>query len=106
MVLKNKEISQKSNTFAKGGTTKMFGQQGADPAKPGTSSPNAGAPNNKFGIPKNVGKTGVMGKQRGAAPVEAGKVSTGGREGSNAFKVSGGNGHMAGFSPAQNAKPR
>lgn len=105
MVVKNKEISQKSGAFAKGGSTKMFGQQGANPALPGTSSPNSSSASNKFGLPNNVGKTGVMGKQHGAAPAVAGQVSSGGRGGDNAFKVSGGKGHMAGFTPAANAKP-
>lgn len=105
MVMKNREVSQKNNTFAKGGTTKMAGQQGVAPSKPGQVSVSTGSPNNKFGLPKNVGKTGVMGKQRGAAPAIAGQVSSGGRAGDNTFKVSGGKGRMAGFSPAANAKP-
>jgi hypothetical protein len=105
MVMKNKELSQKSSSFAMGGKAKMAGQQGANPAKPGTSSPASGGANNKFGLPNNVGKTGVMGKQGGAAMAEPGKVSTGGRSGDNTFKVSGGKNRMAGFTPAANAKP-
>jgi hypothetical protein len=52
------------------------------------------------------GRTGVMGKQGGAAPSRPGEVSPGGHSGDNTFKVSGGKGHMAGFTPAANAKPR
>ena len=53
---KTKEKSEKTGIGAKGGSTKMFGQQGADPAVAGTSSPNSGAPNNKWGIPTGAGK--------------------------------------------------
>lgn len=102
---KGKEKTEKMNIGAKGGTNKMAAQQGVAPSKPGQVSVSSGSPNNKWGIPNNVGKSGVMGKQRGAAPAVSGQVSSGGRGGDNSFKVSGGNGHMAGFSASPNAKP-
>lgn len=103
---KGKEMAEKSGSFAKGGTTKMFGQQGADAAKPGTSSVNPASANNKFGLPSNVGKTGVMGKQGGATPAIAGQSSVGGKAGDNSFKVSGGAGKMFGNTGSTPAKPR
>lgn len=105
---RTKEKSEKTNIGARGGSTKMFGPQDASPSNSGTSSPANSRipPDNKFGIKNNAGKTGVMGKQRGAAPAVSGQVSPGGRAGDNSFKVSGGKGHMAGFSPAANAKAR
>jgi len=105
---RTKEKAEKTNVGAKGGSTKMFGPQDASPAVAGETAAHNGrkSPNNKWGVPNNVGKTGVMGKQRGAAAAVAGKVSSGGSGGDNSFKVSGGKGHMAGFSPAANAKAK
>lgn len=101
---KGKEKTEKMGGGAKGGSRKMFGKMGAMPMESGVSAPTRapGAANN----PAKGGRTGVMGKQRGAAPAEAGKVSPGGRGGDNSFKVSGGKGHMAGFTGSQNARPR
>jgi hypothetical protein len=101
---KTKEKSEKTGGGAKGGTTKMFGKSGAAPQEPGVSNRSSLAPANNSAI--KGGRTGVMGKQRGAAPSKSGEVSTGGYGGDNSFKVSGGKGHMAGFSPAANAKPQ
>jgi hypothetical protein len=82
----------------------MFGQMGVQPSQSGVSAPpNAPSTGNN---PPRGGKTGVMGKQRGAAPAVAGQVSPGGRGGDNSFKVSGGKGHMAGFTGSTPAKPR
>lgn len=100
---KGKEKSEKAGSFAKGGNTKMFGQMGVQPMKPGTAAPTS-APSTG-NSPIRGGKSGVMGKQRGAAPSVPGQVSSGGRGGDNSFKVSGGRGRMAGFSPASPAKP-
>lgn len=101
---KTKEKSEKTGMGAKGGTTKMFGKSGAAPQEAGVSNRSSLAPANNSAI--KGGRSGVMGKQRGAAPSKPGEVSTGGYGGDNSFKVSGGKGHMAGFTPAANAKPR
>lgn len=101
---KGKEKSEKMGIGAKGGTTKMFGKMGVQPSESGVAAPTR-APSAGNNAPKG-GRTGVMGKQRGAAPAVSGQVSSGGRGGDNTFKVSGGNGHMAGFTGAQNARPR
>lgn len=101
---KGKEKSEKMNIGAKGGSTKMFGKSGAAPQQPGLSNRATLAPFGKE-APRG-GRTGVMGKQRGAAPAVAGQVSSGGRGGDNSFKAKGGSGHMAGFTGAQNARPR
>lgn len=101
---KGKEKTEKSGSFAKGGSNKMFGQMGVQPSQPGVSAPmNAPAATNN---PPKGGRTGVMGKQRGAAPAVAGQVSPGGRGGDNSFKVSGGKGHMAGFTGSTPARPK
>lgn len=101
---KGKEKSEKMGMGAKGGTTKMFGKSGAAPMEAGVSMRTKSAPFGKE-APKG-GRTGVMGKQRGAAPVVPGQVSSGGRGGDNTFKVSGGKGHMAGNTGSQIARPR
>ena len=101
---KGKEKSEKMNVGAKGGTSKMFGKMGVDTMEAGVAAPTR-APGFNKNAPKG-GKTGVMGKQHGAAPAVSGQVSSGGRGGDNTFKVSGGKGHMAGFTGAQNARPR
>lgn len=101
---KGKEKSEKMNVGAKGGTTKMFGKMGADPMEAGVAAPTR-APGMDKAAPKG-GKTGVMGKQRGAAPAVPGQVSSGGRGGDNTFKASGGKGHMAPFTGSTPARPR
>jgi hypothetical protein len=101
----SKEKSKKMGMGAKGGTTKMFGKSGAAPMEAGVSMRTKSAPSGKE-APKG-GRTGVMGKQRGAAPVIPGQVSSGGRAGDNSFKASGGKGNkMAGFTPSSPAKAR
>lgn len=100
---KGKEKSEKTGIGAKGGSTKMFGKSGAAPREAGVSAPTRSQSFDKNAL--KGGRSGVMGKQRGAAPAEPGKTSSGGRGGDNSFKASGGKGHMAGFSPASNAKP-
>ena len=101
---KTKEKSEKTGIGAKGGSTKMFGKSGAAPQEAGVSNRSSLAPANNSAI--KGGRSGVMGKQRGAAPARPGEVSSGGHGGDNSFKVSGGKGHMAGFTPAANAKPQ
>jgi hypothetical protein len=101
---KGKEKSEKAGSFAKGGSTKMFGKSGSAPDVPGSAAMPSLPRFDK--APLKGGKTGVMGKQRGAAPSVPGQVSSGGRGGDNSFKVSGGRGRMAGFSPSSPAKPR
>lgn len=101
---KTKEKTEKTGIGAKGGSNKMFGKMGAAPMEAGVAAPTR-APAANNAAPKG-GRTGVMGKQRGAAPSVAGQVSSGARGGDNSFSVSGGKGHMAGFTGAQNARPR
>lgn len=101
---KTKEKTERMNMGAKGGTTKMFGKSGVAPREAGVSAPTRSQPFGKE--PPKGGRTGVMGKQRGAAASVSGQVSSGGRGGDNTFKVSGGNGHMAGNTGSQIARPR
>lgn len=101
---KGKEKSEKMGGGAKGGTTKMFGKSGAAPQESGVSNRSKLAPFSKDAA--KGGRTGVMGKQRGAAPATSGGVSSGGRSGDSSFKVSGGKGRMAGFTGAQIARSR
>lgn len=101
---KGKEKSEKMNMGAKGGTKKMFGKMGAAPMEAGVAAPTRAPAANNAAI--KGGRTGVMGKQRGAAPVVSGQVSSGGRGGDNTFKASGGKGHMAGNTGSQPARPR
>lgn len=103
-MMKSKEKSVKSGMGAKGGTTKMFGKMGVMPSEAGVSAPMR-APGSNNSMIKG-GRTGVMGKQGGAAPAMPGCCSGGGRAGDNTFKASGGKAHMAGFTGAQNARPR
>lgn len=103
-----KEKSDKPGDFAKGGSTKMFGPQDASPQPAGVSTPANGrkSPDNKFSIASMSGKTGVMGKQRNAAPAIAGQQSPGGRAGGDTkFGVSGGSGKMFGQQTASAAQP-
>lgn len=101
---KGKEKKEKMGGGAKGGSAKMFGKMGAMPMEAGVAAPTRAPGANNAAI--KGGRTGVMGKQRGAAPAESGKFSSGGRGGDNTFKMSGGKGRMAGFTGAQNARPR
>lgn len=100
---KGKEKSEKTGFGAKGGSNKMFGKMGVQPSQAGVATPTR-APSAGNNPPKG-GRTGVMGKQHGAAPAVAGKVSSGGSGGDNTFKVSGGKGHMAPFTGSTPARP-
>lgn len=102
--MKTKEKSEKAGVFAKGGSTKMFGKSGAALTESGVASDTRLPKFDK--APAKGGKSSVMGKQRDAAPVMPGQVSTGGRGGNNSFSVKGGSAHMAGFTGATPAKPR
>jgi hypothetical protein len=103
-----KEKSEKGNVFAKGGTTKMFGEQDASPANPGTSSPNNGnvKANNKFGIGYSVGKTSMFGEQD-ASPAMPGESSpaNGRKAPDNNWGVKGGTTKMFGPQTADTALP-
>ena len=101
---KGKEKSDKALNGAFGGSTKMFGKSGVAPSVAGVSAPPSQPAFGKN--PPSGGKSGVMSKQRGAAPAVAGQFTSGGRSGDNSFKVSGGSGHMAGFTGSTPAKPR
>jgi hypothetical protein len=67
---KSKEISSKKASFAKGGSTKMFGKQHAGTQKPGQTSTQATS-SGKFAV---GGKTHMFGKQC-ASPSKAGKTN-------------------------------
>jgi hypothetical protein len=67
---KSKEISSKSASFAKGGTTKMFGKQHAGTQKPGQTSTQATS-GGKFA---KGGSTKMFGKQC-ASPAKSGKTN-------------------------------
>jgi hypothetical protein len=98
-----KEKKESKNVFAKGGTTKMFGQQDASPATAGTSSPNNGngKANNTF---KAVGGKGHMaGKQ--AADSQAAGVSGHAAGTSQSWGVKGGTTKMFEKQTANNATP-
>lgn len=104
MAMKSKIKSDKGASFAKGGSTKMFSKMGVTPADAGVSI-HIKAPSPSNNAPKGGG-TGVMGKQRAAAPAVAGKVSSGGRPSDNSFKPNTGSGHMFPFTGSIPAKPR
>ena len=102
-----KEKSEKGSMLAKGGTNKMIGQGSANPAEPGVSANKNNGPNdNKFGLPNNVGKGHMLGKQD-ASPARAGTSSpdNGATKAINSWGVQGGKGHMAGHTGASPAKP-
>jgi hypothetical protein len=103
---KGKEKTDKPGQFAVGGKTKMFPQQSADPAEPGVSADATGRDkmDNTFGMKPGAGK-GHMLKQSYAGPVSSGVASSGGKGGDTQFKVSGGKGHMAGYTGSTPAKP-
>lgn len=71
-MIKNKQTSSKSATFAKGGSTGMFGKQSAGPkAKEATGKKDSGS-GGKFAA---GGSTGMFGKQAAnpKAPSKTGK---------------------------------
>lgn len=68
---KSKEISSKNTTFAKGGTGKMFGQQGANPQGAGeTGHDAADGVGGKFA----TGGKGKMFGFRPSSPARAGQT--------------------------------
>lgn len=101
---KGKEKSEKTNVFAKGGSNKMMPKMGAQPMPAGVAAPQR-PPKASNDAPKG-GSARTGNKQGGAAPAEAGKVSSGGRAGNNSFSVQGGKGHMAPFTGSTPARPR
>lgn len=104
--VKGKEKKMSSTQFAKGGTTKMFEEGGANTAQPGVSHAPGGSPSNKFGIPPGAGKGHTFGPQV-AEPSKPGVAAdpTGKDPATNQFKVAGGKTKMFGFSPAKNQTP-
>ena len=107
--MKSKEIKQINDVFAKGGSTRMFGAQSADPSLAGVSSPANGrqAPNNKFGIPSGVGNSKMFPEQS-ANPSHDGtsSPSNGRHSADNSWGIKGIKGKMAGHSGASPAKAR
>lgn len=72
MAAKSKEVSEKNVAFAKGGKTKMFGQQGANPQKPGESGHAAA---DGVGSKFASGGKGHMFGFRPSTPAKAGQSS-------------------------------
>lgn len=70
---KSKSNGVKGASFAKGGSNKMFGRQGAIPAKPGSSS-NKGAGGPGGGKFAKGGSTKMFGQQS-ASPAKPGSSS-------------------------------
>jgi hypothetical protein len=68
---KSKEISSKSVSFAKGGTTKMFGKQHAGPQTPGRTQQTDKSSGGKFA---KGGSTKMFGFTK-TAPAKAGKTN-------------------------------
>jgi hypothetical protein len=98
---KSKAKSASSAGFSvKAGSAKMSGPNYVGPQTPGQSTSGG----QKSNPPVKGGRTGVMGKQGGAAPAMPGMNSCGGRAGDNSFVARGGGRKMAGFTPAPNAK--
>jgi hypothetical protein len=101
--MKSKITKTASGFSVSGGKGKMFGKSGVAPSKEGVS-----APPTKPSFDKKApagGRSGVMGKQGGSRPAEAGKVSpskSGG--GSNSWGVHGGKGKMAGNTGSTTAR--
>lgn len=100
---KTKEKSEKSGIGAKGGSTKMFGQQGVAPSKPGQVSTSSGSPNNKFGVGRGAGK-GHMAKEGAADPALPGTSSPNNSKAENKWGVSGGKSKMFGKQTASQAQ--
>lgn len=103
--MKTKTISSGSLNGAKGGSAKMFSKMGVQPSSPGVSAPTS-APRMDKAPPKG-GRTGVMGKQGGSIPAEAGKITPAksGVGNSSGFSVAGGKTRMYGKGTAAPAKP-
>lgn len=97
---KSKVKSTSSGFSVKGGGNKMSGKNSVGPQTPGQTTSGG----QKSNPPVKGGRTGVMGKQGGAAPAIAGGPSVGGRSAGNAFSVKGGGRKMAGKSGASPAK--
>ena len=97
---KSKVKSTSSGFAAKGGSNKMSGKNSVGPQTPGQSTSGG----QKSNPPVKGGRTGVMGKQGGAAPATSGGVSSGGRSAGNSFSVKAGGRRMAGKSAASPAK--
>jgi hypothetical protein len=96
-----KEKSEKMNTFAKGGSTKMFKQGGADAAQPGVSINKSMGGDQKFNVQTGGGK---MFAKMAADPQESGVA---GHSAGNSQKwgLAPSKGHMAPFTPARNQTP-
>lgn len=90
----------KPNWGKLGGKGKMFGEMGANPAKPGQISESQPGKGQKFA----GGGGGKMFPQQGAKPAKAGQI-TESQPGKTPFGVKGGNGHMFGKGSANPAKP-
>ncbi len=67
------KVNDKGASFAKGGTTKMFGPQHAGPQKPGETAHDTSGDGGKFA---KGGSTHMFGKQC-ADPAQAGKTAKG-----------------------------
>lgn len=98
--MKSKEKTSKSASFAKGGSTKMSGQNYVGPQVAGQTT----SMGQKSNAPVAKGGGSKMAGFSGAAPAEAGKVSVGGRSGDTSFSVRGGGKKMAGYSGSTPAK--
>lgn len=98
--MKSKGKTSASASFAKGGSTKMSGQNYVGPQKPGQST----SMGQKSNAPVAKGGGAKMAGFSGAAPAEAGKVSVGGRAGDKSFSVRGGGKKMAGNTGSTPAK--
>ena len=70
---KSKEISSKPAVFAKGGKTKMFGQQHAGPDRPGETSGEKTGTGGRFA---KGGGTGKVGNQRPSVSAKAGVTAS------------------------------
>jgi hypothetical protein len=99
--MKSKVQAGKSASFAKGGSTKMSGQNYVGTQKPGQSTSQGQKSNDKVAKGGGRGMAGFS----GAAPSTEGKVSVGGRGGNTTFAPDRGGKAMAGYTGAQNAKP-
>ena len=98
---KSKAKSANSAGFSvKAGSAKMSGPNYVGPQTPGQSTSGG----QKSTPPVKGGRTGVMGKQGGAAPAMPGMSCCGGRAGDNSFIARGGGRKMAGFTPSSPAK--
>lgn len=71
MATKTKSSSSGGGKFPKGGSTKMFGQQGANPAKSGVTSTSTGGKGAKF----PAGGKGKMFGKGSARPAASGHTA-------------------------------